>query len=405
MVFQKVFLLLCVGEVGRLSSSLVPRFEDIFILFSHASEEVKVAASWAVAGICIGNLSDCLPFIVQQSQTPSAIQLWLLISLNKVMTYFGQSIDRSQQFLPYVSLVWEELIKHSGSDEDGIRDSVTEGLSKLTLIDPTNCLPKLKLLLDSPSPIIRFTAMAAFHLTISDQPSTIDPLLREWIEDFLVALRDSDVRVRRAAIVTFNSAVYNKPVLVTHLLDSILPDIYKETVVQDDLITIIEQGSLRLIFDNGLDTRKAAYECLYTVLDCLSNKLDLFDFMKHIIRGLGDQRDVKIFTFNLIEKLTLVCPRLVSQTTDLFIEPLNKIFSLELPIGAPNEDQEQITEIKTFALRVIISLLNMPNAEKNPHLVRLVRQIKATDYWLTIFEAVQTVFEIPESMTNMINKI
>ncbi|CAG9828602.1 unnamed protein product [Diabrotica balteata] len=314
----------------------------------------KCMAVMLVTAVSQSEIPIIPPFISEIHSATTVFQ--------KVITYFAQSIDVQQQFLLYVASVWEELFKHSGNHEEGIRVSVAEGLGKLTLIDPTNCLPKLQLLLDSPSPPIRFTAMAAFNLTISNQPSTIDLLLREYIQDFLVSFKDSDVHVRRAAIATVNTAVYKKPVLVTHLLESILPQIYEETVVKVNLITEIEQGPFRLIIDNGLDTRKAAYECLYTVLNCLSHKIDLFEFMKHVIRGLDDHRDIQVFTFILIEKLTLVCPREVSQATELFIEPLNNIFSLELTNDALRQDQEKLTELKTFALRAVISLLSLPNA-------------------------------------------
>lgn len=48
---------------------------------------------------------------------------------------------------------------------------VAECLGKLTLIDPTNLLPKLKRSLNSPSPLMRTTVVTAVKFTISDQVS------------------------------------------------------------------------------------------------------------------------------------------------------------------------------------------------------------------------------------------
>ncbi len=43
--------------------------------------------------------------------------------------------------------------------------------------------------------------------------------------------QDSDLNVRRVALVAFNSAAHNKPSLIRDLLKTILPQLYNETKV------------------------------------------------------------------------------------------------------------------------------------------------------------------------------
>ena len=50
--------------------------------------------------------------------------------------------------------------------------------------------------------------------------------------DFLEALHDDDLNVRRVALVAFNSAAHNKPSLVRDLLNKVLPHLYSETKVR-----------------------------------------------------------------------------------------------------------------------------------------------------------------------------
>ena len=64
------------------------------------------------------------------------------------------------------------------------------------------------------------------------QPQVIDPLLRQTMGDFLEALHDSDLNVRRVALVAFNSAAHNKPSLIRDLLQTVLPHLYSETKVR-----------------------------------------------------------------------------------------------------------------------------------------------------------------------------
>ena len=64
------------------------------------------------------------------------------------------------------------------------------------------------------------------------QPQVIDPLLRSSMGEFLEALHDPDLNVRRVALVAFNSAAHNKPALIRDLLHSTLPHLYSETKVR-----------------------------------------------------------------------------------------------------------------------------------------------------------------------------
>lgn len=57
-------------------------------------------------------------------------------------------------------------------------------------------------------------------------------MLRQCIGQFLSTLQDPDLNVRRVALVAFNSAAHNKPSLIRDLLETILPQLYRETKVK-----------------------------------------------------------------------------------------------------------------------------------------------------------------------------
>ena len=56
------------------------------------------------------------------------------------------------------------------------------------------------------------------------------------MSDFLDTLKDTDLNVRRVALVTFNSAAHNKPSLVRDLLTHVLPYLYSETKVRVSIV-------------------------------------------------------------------------------------------------------------------------------------------------------------------------
>ena len=70
-------------------------------------------------------------------------------------------------------------------------------------------------------------------------------MLKQSMGSFLAALEDVDLNVRRVALVAFNSAAHNKPMLIRDLLDSVLPKLYHETKIK---VLIFE--SIKLIICN-----------------------------------------------------------------------------------------------------------------------------------------------------------
>lgn len=149
-----------------------------------------------------------------------------------------------QQLLPFVPPIWATLFRHCESEEEGTRNVVSECLGKLTLIDPVSLLPKLQEALRSESSLMRTTIVTAVKFTISDQPHSIDSLLRQCIGDFLNTMADPDLNVRRVALIAFNSAAHNKPSLIRDLLDTILPRLYHETNVKVCIIYFLKRNFL-----------------------------------------------------------------------------------------------------------------------------------------------------------------
>ena len=53
-------------------------------------------------------------------------------------------------------------------------------------------------------------------------------------------------------------------------------------------------GPFKHEVDDGLDLRKAAFECMYTLLDTCVDRLDVFEFLSHVQDGLKDHYDIKV---------------------------------------------------------------------------------------------------------------
>uniref|UniRef100_A0A8C2F5M0 Cullin-associated and neddylation-dissociated 1 n=1 Tax=Cyprinus carpio TaxID=7962 RepID=A0A8C2F5M0_CYPCA len=352
--------------------------------FSSASEEVKSAASYALGSISVGNLPEYLPFVLQEISGQPKRQYLLLHSLKEIIS--SASVAGLK---PYVENVWALLLKHCECTEEGTRNVVAECLGKLTLIDPETLLPRLKGYLLSGSSYARSSVVTAVKFTISDHPQTIDPLLKNCIGDFLKTLEDPDLNVRRVALVTFNSAAHNKPSLIRDLLDTVLPHLYNETKVRKDLIREVEMGPFKHTVDDGLDIRKAAFECMYTLLDSCLDRLDIFEFLNHVEDGLKDHYDIKMLTFLMLARLSSLCPSAVLQRLDRLVEPLRATCTTKVKANSVKQEFEKQDELKRSAMRAVVALLTIPEAEKSPLMSEFQSQISSNPELAAIFDSIQ----------------
>lgn len=62
-----------------------------------------------------------------------------------------------------------------------------------------------------------------------------------------------------------------------------------------DLTTYqVDLGPFKHTVDDGLELRKAAFECMDTLLAHCADRLDVTEFVVHLVDGLKDDHDIKV---------------------------------------------------------------------------------------------------------------
>lgn len=401
----RLLCLLTLGEIGKhIDLSETPELQGVILdSFSSPNEEVKSAASYALGNVSVGNLPKLLPFVLQEIDRQPKRQYLLLHSLKEIISCQSVNSNAVEILRPNMQSIWELLIKNCECPEEGTRNVVAECLGKLTLINPVELLPKLKSYLGRHSSMTRSTVISAIKFTISDQPQAIDPLLRQNMGSFLEALHDEDLNVRRVALVAFNSAAHNKPSLIRDLLQSVLPHLYRETKVRKELIREVEMGPFKHTVDDGLDIRKAAFECMYTLLDSSLDRLDIFEFLKHVEDGLNDHYDIKMLTYLMLVRLADLCPSAVLQHLDQIVEPLRVTCTTKVKANSVKQEFEKQDELKRSAMRAVAALLQIPDADKSPLMNDFISQIKVNPELTGMFESIQRDTTMTTSETSLMD--
>merc|ERR1712070_64880 len=145
-----------------------------------------------------------------------------------------------------------------------------ECLGKLALVKPEEIVP---VIMDN----VQTTIVTAVKFAVTGTSAQCDALLGPQPERFLAALKDDNLAVRRAALLTVNTMIRNKPAFVHDALGgdpstSLLGVIYGETKVKPELVRKVQVGPFKHIIDDGLELRMAAFECLDTILDMCIEK-------------------------------------------------------------------------------------------------------------------------------------
>ncbi len=155
-----------------------------------------------------------------------------------------------------------------------------------------------------------------------------------------------------------------------------------------ELIREVEMGPFKHEVDDGLDLRKAAFECMYTLLDTCVDRLDAFDFLSHVTDGLKDHYDIKMLTYLMVARVSQLCPGAVLTRLDRLVEPLRATVTTKVKANAVKQEYEKQEELKRSALRAVAALSEVPGAGKHPQLHEFTCQLQNTPELWALYESV-----------------
>ncbi|KAK7001853.1 Cullin-associated nedd8-dissociated protein 1 [Favolaschia claudopus] len=380
-----VLSLLILGELGRFidMSNQQDIFRDAIEHFAGEQEEIRAAASFAAGNIAIGNLPQFLPAIVKIVKSDPKKRLLSLHALKEVVTHCSQG-----QLEGVADMLWVPLFENSENSEETTRNVAAACLGKLATTHPSRYLPQLHARVQDPSADARATVVSAIRYTFAETSSSYDELLAPLLVDFLSLMLDEDLTVRRLALSALNSAARTKPHLIREHLPALLPSLYRETIINPDLIRTVQMGPWTHKVDDGLDARKTAYETMYTLLDTCLAKLELPTFLGRVLPGLADDSDeIKVISHMMLFRLSQVAPAAVSQKLDEATPELEKTMKgATVTKDTVKQDLERAAELQRSALRAVAALSKIAGNGASPRFDAFVEELKKNPQWGSEFK-------------------
>jgi cullin-associated NEDD8-dissociated protein 1 len=301
-----------------------------------------------------GNLKFYVPKVSALIKAKDEQRYLLLQSLREVISRHAHG-QAAATFKSYVSDLTPILLEHAENKEDAVRGMVAECLGRMIVIDHSGLLAQIEKLYSSTSAFTRALAVTALRFTLAGGPEVL-AALKSQLSKFIPLLKDTDLNVKRQAVLTISSiANSNVELLAEVLKKDILPVLYKETVVNKSLITQINYGWMTVPQDDGLPLRKATYQCLETLLDVAPHRLDMKEFITEIQKGISDTEvDIIVLTFGLFHTIGSWHGSALLQIVDSMVPSLLTCITSKLK--EKEKEPEKTLAVMRAAVRALVSM-------------------------------------------------
>ncbi|CAO2655263.1 Nn.00g103270.m01.CDS01 [Neocucurbitaria sp. VM-36] len=348
---RKCLALVVLGESALRLGSQSTVDPKLFIKhFSAQSDQVPLAAAVALGRAGAGSVSKYLPVILSTMGSPSAPQYLLLHSIKEIL----QQDDTESEIIPFASTLWQNLVAASQLEDN--KAIGAECIGRLTIIDPKTYLPQLQDFLNDRKGSVRGMVISALRYTFTDTDEAYDEYLRPIVVPMLVQmLNEPDLENRRLALMTFNSAMHNKPDIILPALDQLLPLAMKETIIKPELIREVQMGPFKHKVDDGLEIRKSAYETLYALLEKAFVRLspiEISDFFDRVVAGITDEHDIRILCNLMLTKLMVIAPDQVHSRLESIAENFRTVLLVKPKENAVKQEIEKNQEGAKGVLKV-----------------------------------------------------
>jgi len=200
-------------------------------------------------------------------------------------------------------------------------------------------------------------------------------------------LKDEELAVKRAALLTLNSALHHQPSLITDRLDTeVLPVLYE--VLNLKLERKVDLGPFKHVVDDGLPLRKAAFACMDTLLDTLPDRVDIPSFLPYLCAGMQDKEgDVQIVCHHILTKVCAEQPTALLSALAEVLAPLDKTIHKKPKGSQVGTELERAKDLIRSALRAASAMAAVSEVQKDRKFLDFVVKIQRKEELSAMFDA------------------
>jgi len=386
------FSMLTIGHVGRdndLADFLKEIMNDIAELaFQQGSDEIRSSAAFMLGSVAAGSISTYIQAIdAWAKKAQDSVQYYVLATLREFSSRLMETdnVAGSAQVCAKVAEMVKSLIS---KEDEGKRNIASECLGRLCTLTPATVCPVILAMAKDASKECRTIAAGTIRVVYSnvigskswqcENRAVITRFIRDNARALFGLITDAEVQVRHVLLLTLNYVLHQNSfeLIPEDVFNEIAPSVLRETEVRPELIEIVEYGPHKVRQDHGKDARKAAYECLSTLLDAYPDVLKLEDVVKHVGTGITDEYDVNLLAIQIGCKLassSLSANALLPFVDSTLKAPIDSTVFPKSTNKKKEDEEEHKEDAKKKVMRLIALLKNVPGiAAAAPEFIKFV---------------------------------
>jgi len=188
---------------------------------------------------------------------------------------------------------------------------------------------------------------------------------------------DSAPSVRQHALTSLNVVMNVDYSMLCASEEVLISSMVRETVLNQNLVRTVNLGPFQFKEDDGLELRKAAYQCLISMISIAPGRLDATAVADCVVRGLGDSADVRSLANSCIISLAAqpsIHERFAA-STEAVVGALRTVMSQKLKANAVRQEVEQHEDAVRACLVSAKALAGVPQVAAHPSFVAFVEDV------------------------------
>eukprot|EP00049_Salpingoeca_infusionum_P025605 m.20602 g.20602 ORF g.20602 m.20602 type:complete len:1220 (-) comp8185_c0_seq1:675-4334(-) len=336
--------------------------------FKHKEEELRAASAYAIGCITAGHPGQFLDSLLAKTADPEEAYL-SLVALREFLSKETAGSSDSD------TAIWNAITASSSMTHEATRKLIADCISKLVVRNfDTRMEEVINMLANGNDNERAVAADVGRHIVSTIQ--SLPQKYRSSLAPFFMAAQDTSNSVRRLALQATKAALLHSFDSISPSLDDLLPIIYGETDVRKDLVRMVQLGPFQHKVDDGLETRKSAFECLLTMLSICPTRLNASTVIDVIVKGLQDGHDIQMVVFTMITKALEAIPTDLALRLDEIADVMGQQLATKPAKNAVKQEVEKLEDMKQTLASTAILISKSSGSDSSATLQGLVAKIQ-----------------------------
>ncbi|KAJ2276556.1 hypothetical protein J3F81_001324 [Coemansia sp. RSA 371] len=265
--------------------------------------------------------------------------------------------------------MWAQITAYAQNSQGPLPDVLAQSLATFAVTFPQVFIPALAEHVSSSGDAkIKAFYITAFRTVLADRhlSAECDAELKNVLPQVLASIDDESINIRRLSLLALFTVIQSKAALIKDAVSTIEPALFRQTVVNESLIRIINMGPVKKRIDDGLDARRCAFQCVHMLVRMLPGAANTDLLAESIVRGIADDHDIRLLVLQVIHETVSTQAHMYAERLDEIAASVRKVQATKLSPKAVSQEIEKHHAILKSSVSVLVALEPVAKAATSP---------------------------------------